>query len=193
MSLRSTLVIAVLATLLLPGFARAAESAVSISFADVLAAASGDLTIPAAWAGVWDIRDTTRNCGGPVTETDAGLDTLCTGASVFESPDGAPVSFDCTGTITDTVVDVDCTASFEVSPDCLATFTVALDATRTGDSYTAIQTMSITYSGGGLGCDLIPDTCTTTATTGTRIGPEPAECATPVEATTWGRVKARYR
>jgi len=37
----------------LPGFAHAAEPAVSISFAEVLAAA-GDLTIPAAWSGVWN-------------------------------------------------------------------------------------------------------------------------------------------
>ena len=160
----------------------------------MLAATRGGLTIPAAWSGVWDIRDTTRNCGGgPITDTDADLDTLCTGTPVFEDPDGVPVPLDCTGTITDTTVDVECTADFEVSPDCVATYTMMMDGTRTGDSYTVTQTLSITYSGGGLGCDFIPDTCTTTTTTGTRIGSEPPGCATPVEADTWGRVKGTYR
>ena len=32
-----------------------------------------------------------------------------------------------------------------------------------------------------------------TETTATRIGPEPASCGTPVEAGSWGQIKARYR
>jgi hypothetical protein len=53
---------------------------------------------------------------------------------------------------------------------------------------------STTYSGTGTGCDLFQNQCTQTNSHSTRIGPAPpAYCATPVQGTSWGRVKSQYR
>ncbi|MFN8178870.1 MAG: hypothetical protein U0167_13150, partial [bacterium] len=71
------------------------------------------------------------------------------------------------------------------------TFNYTLAATRTGETLHATLTQSQVYSQPG--CGPIPDSCTKTVTTATRIGAEPANCAAPVEPDTWGQVKSRYR
>jgi hypothetical protein len=96
-------------------------------------------------------------------------------------------SLDCTGTIDDTSIDVDC-STMETEGPCTITFSYSVQGTRTGDSLSGTETFSITY----VGCGPIADMCTESDITGTRTGPEPASCNTPVVPATWGQIKATY-
>ncbi len=163
------------------------------TFFDVIRALSherGDNTIPAAWAGVWNFVDSDYDC---ITKefigTDANVDTLCTGTPVI---DDEGFKLNCSGTIDDTSVDVTCTYTEELDKGCSVTISISLEGTRSGDTANVTTTFSQDYTPDGCAFG-IPDNCTRTEGVGSRIGPEPAECATPVDAVTWGRVKAGYR
>ena len=185
----AVVVLAVVVLSILPSSARAAGPP-PMSFGDVLRSL-GNPTIPAAWAGVWTYEDTSYACGNPaVTGTDAGLDTLCTGQWVGDNPNDS-FDFDCSGsTIDDNNANIICTFSMSFGP-CQVDFSASYVATRTGDRYFLTSTVSQTYT--PLGCGGA-DQCEVTETTADRIAPEPPECPlTPVDATTWGSVKARYR
>ncbi len=151
----------------------------------------GEFTLPAAWAGVWEFTDSDYDC---ITEefknTDVNEDTLCTGQSITEE---GPFDLDCTGSaVTDTDIDVACTGTFPVGlPGCNVTITFSLEAHRSGETATVISVFSQDFSPDL--CAFQEDSCLRTEGTGSRIAPEPPECATPVEPVTWGRVKASYR
>ena len=71
---------------------------------------------------------------------------------------------------------------------------IQIDRIRTGDTYRSVTVTNVTYSGTGLGCDLVPPSCTKVVSYGTRTGPAPAEyCLTPVKRATWGQLKVAYR
>jgi len=147
------------------------------------------ITIPAAWAGVWQFADTTFVCGTTDNgEPDAGLDTLCAGAQFFD--DGSGVTFDCTGSATDTQADFTCTGTFSIVT-CTITVTAVSHATRDGDTIHYDQTTTTTYT--PTLCAFQPDSCEHTSGVSTRVGPPPASCATPVEKVGWGTLKLRYR
>jgi hypothetical protein len=157
----------------------------SMTLGDALAA--GNLTIPAAWSGIWSVADTSHACGDPTLETDVTVDTLCTGAPVVDDPFDI---LDCTGsTVDDVSANVNC-AGFVEFPGCRIDVSLTIVAARNGDSYVATSTSSQTFTPTGCGG---VDECTVTESTGTRIGPEPPDCQTPVDASTWGLVKSRYR
>ena len=180
--------ILVLAVLLFPAASHAAPS--SHVLARVLSATTHH-TIPAAWAGIWSFEDTTRDCTThDVISTDAGLDTLCAGAS-FDADSVAGFTFDCTGTISDNDVDMTCTGSFSL-PFCDATFSNHNLASRTGDVLTYRTTIAFIYT--PTNCAFVPDRCREISGRSTRIAPSPPTCATTaVKQTTWGRVKTHYR
>lgn len=173
-----------------PRLEAAPLSAPTPQFSDVLHALGGE-TLPAAWAGIWEFTDTDRDCiTNDSLSTDSSVDTLCT-SDTFD-PDDTGYSLDCTGTATDTEVHVVCTGSFPVKevPGCIITVTFTLDATRSGETLESTTEFSQVYSPE---CGPFPGSCFRTVSTATRIGPEPAECATAVDSMTWGRVKAAYR
>jgi hypothetical protein len=146
----------------------------------------GDLTIPAAWGGIWNFNNNDFECITKVpTGSDADIDTLCTGDVFFDS------NLTCTGTADDTNIDVECTGEIEVIDDCFMTFTYTLTANRNGDSLTASSTQSQVFTPPF--CAFQPDQCILTETNGTRVAPEPKNCLTAVEEMSWGRVKAVYR
>lgn len=145
-----------------------------------------DPLVPQEWAGIWEFDEITYDCDtGTQSASDMYVDTLCTGDPiVFESD----TSFTCTGTVTATTFDVTCTASFTELPGCTLHLEVQSYGTRNGDT---AETTMVTR-GWWTGCGF-PASCDSVVGQGTRIASEPAECATPVEETSWGALKAIYR
>jgi hypothetical protein len=159
----------------------------------LLKLAGGTDPVPPEWAGVWTIVDSVYDCTGAFQSTSTSTDTLCAGQT-FDPDTGAECPFECTGTANSTSVNMHCTGTCEIFTDCNATFETDFVGTRTADTYSSVVTMTVSFSGTGTGCDLLPGNCTQINSHGTRTGPAPEKyCATPVESATWGRVKSRYR
>lgn len=153
--------------------------------------------VPAEWAGIWASTDSVYNCP-PVTfdHVTTSEDTLCAGQDVMYGMDtsGMGFTFDCTGTVTPTSIDVTCIGSGEVVAGCTMTMSMHIQGTRSGDTSVTIVTQEISYSGSAPGCNLFPGSCTRTVSRATRTGAAPsAYCATPALPQTWGSLKARYR
>jgi hypothetical protein len=139
---------------------------------------------------VWDITTIERVCGNPdIVNQVTERDTLCAGYPILDIEDGLPpgVVFECSGTVTDTEFDLTCTTSFSEG-DCSVTVTFSGSATRTGETYQGVETITFDYSPE---CGLIPDSCKEYTTTGTRTGEDP-DCTVPVERATWSSIKARF-
>jgi hypothetical protein len=150
--------------------------------------------IPPEWAGVWAVEDSTYNCLGALTGTSSTEDTVCVGQGAYEPPPGTPVTFTCDGTATATEVHMICTGSAEIMPDCQMNMEIRIDAILTSDAYFSVTTITTSYAGTATGCDLIPGNCTQINSHGTRTGPAPTDyCATPVQPSSWGAIKAHYR
>lgn len=155
------------------------------------APAWADTVIPVEWGGIWQLQDDTYDC---ITDeflfSDAPTDTLCPGA-VLPGPAPGEMTLDCTTTADAGSYHVHCVANVEVVPGCVVSFTYDSSSTRTGDTFTAISTSSMTYTGECFG---MADTCERTETTGTRIAGPPASCEPAAnENLTWGAVKSSYR
>lgn len=192
MRLRSLLLTATISLLLAP--ASSANGLPRLDPQDLFGTTTGGVpTIPADWAGVWQITDSTFTCLGMFFGADVGqLDTLCTGLPIGEDDPTGELELICSGTATSTEVHVTCTGSGPVDVDCDATVTITIDGVRTGDSYTATLVSNIVTMGTGVGCG--SSFCTETRTYGTRVAPEPtAYCSTQTTTTTWGRMKVLYR
>jgi hypothetical protein len=169
-----------------PAFQTKAPITPRPALSDVLEAA-GNPTIPAAWGGIWDFSNTDYDCTTQeILGTDTDMDTLCTGDGFARG-----IETDCSGTVTDTAVDVTCSGQMEVSPGCNVAFTKTTIATRNGNSMSVTSTFATDYTPDD--CAFTPDECVETQSTGTRIGPEPPTCSTSVDGIGWGRIKALYR
>lgn len=189
MRIRLPLLVGIL-LILLPSVTQA--RAPQLSLAGVLSSLDDEFTVPAAWSGIW-----TEELVGFDCDTDEEIfsesftDTICAGDPVYLGGD-SEITYQCTGSISDTEIDVECSWTMEIFEGCTATFVASMLGTRTGDSYEATSTLTITYVGEGA-CDFVEDSCTREESTGTRIAPQPAVCNTPVEDATWGGIKALYR
>ena len=87
-----------------------------------------------------------------------------------------------------------CTYSESVDKDCILSFTIVLQGTMSASSYVITNTTTLETTGTGKICEFFPGECSRTVSRGTRLAPEPVlYCSTPVDETTWGRVKSRYR
>jgi hypothetical protein len=163
-----------------------------LSMAEALSSLEDEFPVPAAWSGIWTENIVEFDCDTE-EQVDAYsfTDTLCTGDPAFVS-DGSVPGLVCTGTVSDTQINMECSWSSEVFEGCTATFAVTMVGTRTGDSYQATSTLNISYVGGGP-CEFLTGSCTREESTGTRIAPQPPTCITPVEDATWGGIKALYR
>jgi hypothetical protein len=130
-----------------------------------------------------------RFCSDPnVLFAGPGADTLCTGDPIEEG--AGDVTLNCTGTIDEDSANITCTGSDEVSPGCTVDYEMTIVSTRNGETFFIESTLNATYE--PKLCDSVPNTCLVTKSHGTRVGPEPPECATPVQPGTWGQLKARY-
>ena len=108
-------------------------------------AAAQTPTFPASWAGIWQSDLVERDCGSStVTGIYSDTDSLCTGEFFTFVEDGTVL--DCTGTINDTSMNVDCSAIVTEGP-CTITFSYSIQGTRSGDSLSGTETISITHSG----------------------------------------------
>ncbi len=150
-----------------------------------------DVITPPEWGGIWSFEDQTFDCEtNQLISTEAYLDTICAGSSIEFGDSEFPLT--CTGSADANTVSMTCTGTFPVFENCDMEFTISFEATRNGDSFTSVQTISTTYVGEG--CLFLPDECTRTESAATRVGPEPSPCEqTPVETVDWGTVKALYR
>jgi hypothetical protein len=181
--------VALLAIALVPAAARAGHPSIP-NFMDVLRMHGGDPQIPPAWAGIWHSIDTTRTCGTQnVLRTDDRNDTLCVGTY---DPDTSSIDFNCTGTITDTNVNLTCTGSLSFK-GCTINFTFTTVGTRNGDTADLVETLNQSFNPPL--CAFIPDSCEETTRHVVRLGPiTPGDCpTTPAVPTTWGSLKIRYR
>jgi hypothetical protein len=162
----------------------------SLTPAGALSSLDGGFDMPAAWSGLWFQEIAIYDC---TTElliySTTSTDTACTGDAVFTPEPG--ITIDCTGTTTDTNIDMECTWSIEEPAGCIVTNTLNVVGTRSSNSYQMNSTMQATHVGDT--CEYVDAICIRSEITGTRIGPQPQTCGSPVEAATWGRVKALYR
>lgn len=125
------------------------------------------VTVPAAWAGVWDIESTERECDSSTIDfEETYTDTLCAGEELDTDDD--LFMLDCGGTATDTKIDVTCTTTIPYEGGT-ATLTVKIVMNRTGDTMTATARFTVTVNG-----DVVE--CTENTLVGTRIAPAPDPC-----------------
>ena len=186
----ATRLISTLAVLLLFGGTAAAGEAPRLRLSDAMNALDIEFQVPAAWAGVWEVTDVERDCETlELVETTTGNDTLCAGDLIDLTDDGT-FEIDCNGTVTDTHVDIECTGSSEEA-GCTGTFSLDLEADRDGETFSGTSITSLEFTGEGCG-PFVFGFCQRIETTATRIGPQPAECAVPVETVSWSTLKARY-
>ena len=147
-------------------------------------------TIPAAWAGIWEFTTDDEVCDGAFIDTYVDTTAICPGEEFGADEEGFDLN--CSGTITDTAIDVTCSASVELIPDCTMTITLTTQATRTGGTIQGTERTSFTYT--GTACGPLVDECTDGTFTGVRIDPDPGACgSTPTLPTTWGAIKAIYQ
>lgn len=153
--------------------------------------ARGSIDFPAAFSGIWAYVDSTHECSSSDFTVENGLDTLCTGEA-FDIAGQAPpeITLDCSGsTITDTSVNIHCTGSGFLDP-CNVSVEFNVTGTRNGDTIVSTSTSEI-ISTGDLFCNFTQ--CYESFTTLQRTAPEPSDCTTAVEGSTWGMIKALYR
>ena len=147
--------------------------------------------VPEDWAGVWSNEMELRTCEDVVISTNTAVDTVCTGDLV--DPGDDLDDLDCDFNVDGNTVTMSCDMVIEVDDTCVQNVSWDYTAVLDGDVITATIILETTAEGTGVVCDNLPDSCTKIVMTSTRIGPEPAECATPVETTTWGGIKQQYR
>jgi hypothetical protein len=175
--------------LFITGSARA-EGA--ITFKSFFHGLTNSIPIPPEWSGVWANVDSSYDCTTlALKSVNANNDTLCQGQQAFAPSSGLPFAIDCTGTADANSVHIHCSGSGLIITGCTASIDIQLDGTLTGDTYYAVNTTNITYTGAG--CLGIPNSCTLVHSRATRISAQPATCATPTQPSTWGKVKAYYR
>ena len=152
-------------------------------------------TYTAAWTGIWDVREETRDCtGGSILHASAYRDTVCAGEA-YTLLSGYGRGMTCSGPgFTDTALNLQCSGGSTCG--CMGTCNVYLSEvaswTLDGDVATMVVTESYTYNGPP-GC-YPPDACYRTTGTRTRVSRDTSTCfSTPTLRHTWGRLKLLYR
>ena len=159
----------------------------------ILASANAeDIIVPVSWEGVWETTTTEMNCQTlEVLSVTTTLDTLCAGDVLNPAdPDGEFPSFECTGTVTDDTINMECSGSMEVLPDCTFTISFISEGSITGDTSTGVSVNRFTYTGAGC---FFEDMCTRLETTSVRTGAASGCGTTPVTSASWGGLKSVYR
>ena len=161
----------------------------------------GEVVVPLAWAGVWDItEETTSGCESGTVTTRSYRDTLCAGETIQLFPSPYPAAQGCSGPgFTDTALQLDCGIWFACHQCCgpngywdyIASWSA--NWSLAGDVATTTVVFSSTTSQPPE-CGPSGTTCIRTTGTRTRVWPESSICgAVPVLRQTWGSLKLRYR
>ena len=149
----------------------------------------GGITVPTEWGGIWQLDDSLYDCNGVFKNTSSSLDTLCAGKTY--TPDN---TIACSGTADASTFHIACSGGGLVFADCNYAINLDIRGTRSGDTFFGVSNTSITYSGTGLGCNLLTPVCEQENSHAVRTGPAPdLYCSTPVRAESWGRLKSTYR
>jgi len=151
---------------------------------------AGGPLIPVTFQGIWNYTEVVKDCTTmQVLGTFTGTDTVCADDDLAPSDTVGLAGFSCDGTTSDTQYNVTCSGGQEVTPGCTQSFNFTIVSTLNGNTVTSVTTITVSYTG----CGPIPSSCVRYEYTGTRVGPATAQCATPVQATTWSGIKAQYR
>lgn len=150
-----------------------------------------EITIPEAWAGVWENTTTEMDCETmEIVSVTTSIDTFCAGDILNpDDPDGGLLEFDCEGSADDTTYHLECTGTGEIFPGCSVTFSYVTDGTRSGNTSEGVSVQTTTYEG----TCFVEDTCTRYETTSVRLEEDPDCELTPVLSASWGSLKSNYR
>jgi hypothetical protein len=133
------------------------------------------VTVPEAWAGVWEVTLATRVCTtDSLLGVEVAVDTVCAGESVegFLGLSGQDLEvIDCSGGFTDTHFTITCTGRSDIF--CTFTATGSFEADRADSTFTG---SGVVNSRLVCGTDVQED-CTETDFTGRRLAPAPATCS----------------
>lgn len=155
------------------------------------APAAADVIVPEEWVGIWEIQVATYDCDtNDLLFSTTVYDTICPGWA-FADPDQEEIDLTCTGSADANSYSQHCEGSSTPFPGCEMSFVFDGTGSRTGDTYTAITTTSSTFVGA---CFSIPDSCSRTEVTGTRIDDTPDQCTeTAEDQVSWSALKGHYR
>lgn len=116
-----------------------------------------NITVPAAWAGSWQITGTSTTRGGDVS---VNVLSLCSGVAavdVFIDADDlaqfgvTDLERSCSGTWTDSAINVTCTGTATITDSkigtCMATITTTVNATRSGGTFDGTSTFTLVFTG----------------------------------------------
>ncbi|HPF35185.1 MAG TPA: hypothetical protein P5571_07950 [Candidatus Krumholzibacteria bacterium] len=155
------------------------------------APALADVIVPDEWVGIWELQIASYDCDTDVLLFESTeYDSICPGWA-FSDPVDEEVEITCTGSANADGYEQHCSGSSEPLPGCTIDFAFDAAGTRTGDTYTAITTITTTATGSCMG---FQGSCQRIEVTGTRIDATPPDCSqTPAETWSWSAVKEGYR
>lgn len=137
------------------------------------------LYAPEAWAGVWEVTLTSRECGSDsILAVDIIPDSVCTGESLVEflglSEDDVQLS--CVGSWTDSDLTATCTGTSNAL-GCDLDVAGAINASLSASNFTGAVRISLRFK-----CDDLSDDCIDAELNAVRLGPEPADCEQPANS-----------
>ena len=152
---------------------------------------AAQVTTPDEWEGIWTFTNVTRDCdSGDIISQSTSTEPLCAAEVVDFTGNDEDFPGECIGEIGPNGGTLSCTGSQELPGGfCSLDFAADIEVTVSGDSFSGVITLNLSYEGL---CGPVTDTCTETTVTGTRVGPVTSECSVPVDNLSWGAAKARY-
>ncbi len=124
------------------------------------------LGVTADWQGQWETTVAIAECGSSDTTEFTTTDDLCVG-DLITGGQSTP-GLNCTGDFNPNSYDYDCSGSV-TQEGCTANYVVSMQGQRSGGTFAASGTISVSFSGGG-SCAEQQDVCTELQISGTRTG-----------------------
>ncbi len=148
-----------------------------------------EIIMPAEWAGIWQVQTDRIDCETlAVLNSITEEDTTCAGdVFIYDAGEG---EFTCTESVNGNTLTISCSGTFPLDEGCDIVSQFDLTITRSDDSFAGAQILTQTTQGEG--CEFPFSMCDRYEFTGTRIGPPPASCFTPVETRSWSTIKVLY-
>ena len=135
---------------------------------------AGNIVFTNAWKGEWSMTIVFQDCAdGNTLNIDEIVDVICDGDTLDLQL--TALAEDCSGTMTDTRLMVDCTYQF-TDAGCTVDVALTLDIERQGDNLVGSGQWSATTTGL---CPTYIEGCEDLVISGTRIQTNPAECNSP--------------
>ncbi len=135
----------------------------------------GSVTVPEAWAGIWQVTLTTRTCAtDSLLGVDVVVDTVCAGETAEEFlglSDADLQVVDCSGGFTDTHLSITCTGSSELF-GCTFRVNGSFSADRADSSFVGSGVVNTRLTCGSE----VEDDCNEAEFVGRRLAPAPPSC-----------------